>query len=523
MKEFLRRITIFSGLNDEELEFLAGVSLQREFPKDSYIIRKDEPGISLFIVRSGAVDVVLDQPKGASIPLTTIKSEEFFGEVSLFDGKPRSETVIAREPTTIVEITRDILLTQINKYPDIALKILGKMSERLRHSDELVKQFSDHIYGDVSQRIEDKLNIQLDSVKTLYEATEVRATKTLNDVEDSWKRLWRLISIVVGVFTVFASAIAFLGYGKYAEIKKVSEMAEIAQTNITKVEKYALEADILKDVVLDIGKIRDETKIDLLDIPQYKPTGALLKYIAVNFSLGKEELFNNYINMCEDDQPEVCLAAVTTCLELQEKGDLELDEKDRDKILNALIEVIKKSPERDWRMQLRARDEIIKLAEKLKKFNKRDYFDIIRQLTSLLKYKRLEDHAKFNFALILAHLNEIDDDAKMILQSCYKNSSSIWRKNMAAIGLLQMNEMKMWNNISEIIYQGDRESFVSAFLLGELGKERLSILEVKKLKNNSEKEAIDLIKKIILDGEKRFFVNKFMKEYCNFIITKKLQ
>ncbi|MGA9536383.1 MAG: cyclic nucleotide-binding domain-containing protein [Desulfobacterales bacterium] len=523
MKEFLRRITIFSGLNDEELEFLAAVALIREFPKDTYIIRKNDPGISLFIVRSGVVDVVLDQPKGASIPLTTIKSEGFFGEVSLFDGKPRSATVIAREPTTIVEITRDILLTQINKYPDIALKILGKMSERLRRSDELVKQFSDRIYGDVSQRIEDKLTVQLDSVKTLYEATEDRATKTLNDVEDSWKRLWRLISIVVGVFTVFASAIAYLGYGKYDEIKKVSELAEIAKTNIAKVEKYALEADILNDVMLDIGKIRDETKIDLLDIPQYKPTGVLLKYIAVNFSLGKEELFNNYINMCDDDQPEVCLAAVNTCLELQEKGDIELNEEDRDKILDALIVIIMKSPEKDWRMQLRARDDIIKLAEKIKKYNKRDYYEIIRQLTSLLKSKRLENHAKFNFALILAHLNEIDDDAKMILQSFYKNSSSIWRKNMAAIGLLQMNDMKMWNNISEIIYQGDRESFVSALLLGELGKERLSILEVKKLKNNSEKESIDLIKKVILDGEKKFYANKFMKEYCDYITTKKLQ
>jgi len=94
---------------------------------------------------------------------------------------------------------------------------------------------------------------------------------------------------------------------------------------------------------------------------------------------------------------------------------------------------------------------------------------------------------------------------------------------MAAISLLQMNDMKMWNNISEIIYQGDRESFVSALLLGELGKERLSILEVKKLKNNSEKESIDLIKKVIRDGENKFYANKFMKEYCNFIITKKLQ
>lgn len=518
MKDFLSQISIFSGLNDEELDFLAGVALQREYPKNSYIIHEDEPGISLFIVRSGAVDVVLEQSTGPSIPLSTLRSDEFFGEISLFDGKPRSATVIAREHSTIVEITRDILLTQISKHPDIALKILGKMSQRLRRSDEIVKQFSDRIYGEVSQRIEDKLAVQLDSVKTLYEATEDRAAKTLDGVEESWKRLWRLITIIVGVFTVFASAIAFLGYGRYSDISKVSEMAEIAQKNITKVEKYAFEADILRDIMLNIYKTREETKLDLLDIPQYKPTGGVLKYIAVNFLIGKEELFNNYINKCEDVQPEVCLAAVLTTLELQEKGDVELNEEELDKLLNALIEVIKKSPARDWRMQLRARDEVINLTEKLKNINKRDYYDITRQLISLVKDMRLEDHAKLNFSLILGHLHIIDDNAKMILQWHMQNSPSEWRRNMAAIGLLQMNDKKIWNKISEIIYKDDRESFVTAFLLGQLGKERLSRLEVKMLKNNSEKESIDLIIKKIRGEEKMYHANKFMKDYCDYII-----
>jgi signal-transduction protein with cAMP-binding, CBS, and nucleotidyltransferase domain len=67
MKDFLRQITIFSGLNDEELDFLAKAASQREYPKDSYIVREDELGISLFIIRSGAADVVLEKSTGKAV------------------------------------------------------------------------------------------------------------------------------------------------------------------------------------------------------------------------------------------------------------------------------------------------------------------------------------------------------------------------------------------------------------------------------------------------------------------------
>jgi CRP-like cAMP-binding protein len=525
MKEFLKKIAIFKNLDDVELDFLARFAVQKEYSKDSYIIREDEPGISLFIVRSGAVDVILEQRGGTPISLNTIKSGEFFGEVSLFDGKPRSATVIAKENTTIIEITREILLSQISKYPDIALKILGKMSQRLRRSDKIVKDFSDRVYANVSKKIEEKLNVQIDHVETLYKATEERAAKTLDGVETDWKRLWRLICIIIGVFTFFASVITFLGYGKYSEIKKVSEMAEKQKTNINEVEKYALEVkkyaletEILQDVMLDIQKIREETKIDLLDIPQYKPTGDTLKYIAVNFLLGERELLENYINKCQDEDSEVCLAAVRTYMEIKQKGDIELDNNEIKKILSALIEVIRKSPKRDWRTQLRARDGVISLIEKTKEYDTKDYYYTIKQLKYFAGDKRLENHARYNYALILAHFHEYDDDAKMILKWYYKQSASNWQKNMAAIGLLQMDDKKIWYDITKSIYTDDDEGFVIAILLGQLGKEELSSIGVKELKNNSEIESINLINRKIKDGQDSFYSNKFMKGYCDFVI-----
>ena len=520
MKNFLRQIPIFSGLDDDELDFLARVASQREYPKDSYIIREDEPGLSLFIVRSGVVDVILEQPDATPVTLSTLRSHEFFGEMSLFDGKPRSATVVAREHSTIVEITRDILLTKISKHPDIALKILAQMSQRIRRSDEIVKQFADRIYGDVSQKFEDKLAVELDSVKTLYKATEDRASKTLDGVEESWKRLWRLITIIVGVFTVFASAIAFLGYGRYAEIKKIWEEAKTAQVNINQIESYAQEAAILREIMLNIRKIREDTKLDLPDLLEYELTDDEIKYMSINTSLSRRELFEKYIDNCETSAPQVCLEAVLTFLDLKQKGELKLKKEESDKLGRALINVIERSSEKDWRTQLRARDELIRFN---KEISSEYQHYITRQLNVLVKNERLKDHVRFNSALVLAQLDTVDDNTKMLLEWYRTYSEFEWRRNQAAVALIQMNEKQVWTNLSEIIHKDDHESFIVAFLLGQLGRTKLVKLGVKILKNNNEDDSINLIINRLQEGSRKYYRNKFMIDYCNRIIKKKLK
>ena len=120
----------------------------------------------------------------------------------------------------------------------------------------------------------------------------------------------------------------------------------------------------------------------------------------------------------------------------------------------------------------------------------------------------------------MTELNKSDDIAKVILQWHMKNSRSEWSRGQAAIGLLLMGEEIIWSDLSEILYKRDRESFVAAFFLGQLGKQRLlSLPGINKLDDNGKKEIVSLIQKNIHDGGNRYDANRFMKQFCNILIT----
>ena len=154
MKAFLRQIPIFTELGDEELQLLAQAAVEKHYPKSSTIVCKDDPGTSLFIVRTGIVNVIAESPHGNAVDLATFQSGEFFGEMALFDGQTRSATVVAQEDTTVVEISRESFLKLVFHQPDAALKIMAEISNRFRKTDEIVKEYSDRIYREAYLSIE---------------------------------------------------------------------------------------------------------------------------------------------------------------------------------------------------------------------------------------------------------------------------------------------------------------------------------------------------------------------------------
>ncbi len=96
----LRPVPIFRGLNKGALLQVARKSVEVAYPKDSVVVREGDPGDSLCIIVMGAVEVV----KNDSV-VARLEAGNYFGELSLIDGQPRSATVVAVEELTLLTIT----------------------------------------------------------------------------------------------------------------------------------------------------------------------------------------------------------------------------------------------------------------------------------------------------------------------------------------------------------------------------------------------------------------------------------
>jgi CRP-like cAMP-binding protein len=134
----LRNVDIFSGLSPELTEQLVRSLNSISLKKNTLIFGKDSEGDGLYIIRSGQVKVVLQNEDGKEIILATFQPGDFFGEMSLLDGRPRSANVFTTQNTQLLVLSRQSLFQHIEQYPTTGLKILMEMSSRLRRADEVI-------------------------------------------------------------------------------------------------------------------------------------------------------------------------------------------------------------------------------------------------------------------------------------------------------------------------------------------------------------------------------------------------
>ncbi len=132
---FLTSIPLFSHLAPAELRRFAEVTHEQRYARGSAIVSEDDPGDSLFIVRTGRVKVVLVAEGGREVILGVLGPAEYFGELSLIDGQPRSANVIALEDATLLVLRRDDFRERVEATPALAWALLTELSRRLRHAD----------------------------------------------------------------------------------------------------------------------------------------------------------------------------------------------------------------------------------------------------------------------------------------------------------------------------------------------------------------------------------------------------
>jgi uncharacterized membrane protein len=154
--ELLAQLPLFDTLNQEDLEALATKLTERPFTQGATVFAKGEKGSSMYIVLSGAVQIFLPGDKADDPPvvLKDVRTGEYFGELSLFDDKPRSASVQATVDTVLLELTREEFGEHLGKSKTAALAILAEMAERLRETNAMLSQ---RAAKDVVKEIEENL------------------------------------------------------------------------------------------------------------------------------------------------------------------------------------------------------------------------------------------------------------------------------------------------------------------------------------------------------------------------------
>jgi CRP-like cAMP-binding protein len=123
----LRRVPLFSGFSEDELRRVADLSRMVEVPAGTMVTQMGEPGDSFFVIIDGSVAV--RTPVGVGDQL---EPGDFFGEMSLVDGEPRSATITATTDLRLLIVDRSHFWRLLDETPDLIRRILMLLSRRVR-------------------------------------------------------------------------------------------------------------------------------------------------------------------------------------------------------------------------------------------------------------------------------------------------------------------------------------------------------------------------------------------------------
>ncbi len=169
IRNLLKSFPLFTDLTEDDLKDIEEIVKRKKFNKNEIILFQFDPGDSLYIISKGKVKVVLFSKDGKEVLLSNLGPGEFFGEMSLLDGLPRSASVVALEDSEVLILNRKDFLELIRSHPEIALRILTVMSRRLRSADQKIGSL---ILMDVYGRV----------ARVLMEIAEKEGKRINNDI-----------------------------------------------------------------------------------------------------------------------------------------------------------------------------------------------------------------------------------------------------------------------------------------------------------------------------------------------------
>jgi CRP/FNR family cyclic AMP-dependent transcriptional regulator len=199
-RTLLKGIPLFAGMPGEQLQTLAGALKRRTYRRGAQILQQGEAGDSLFIVVAGRVRIYTLSPEGHELSVWICDEGDFFGEMALLNGEPRSASAEAMQATEVLVLQRQAFRDYLLANPAAAIHTIEVLSKRLRSTTEDAEGL---LSLSVTQRIARKLlqlmerygvpgeqgvlidlNLSQEAMATLVGTTRESANRALSALRD---------------------------------------------------------------------------------------------------------------------------------------------------------------------------------------------------------------------------------------------------------------------------------------------------------------------------------------------------
>lgn len=138
--EALRSVPLFASLDDEAAEALRELLEVQTFPEGRALFRAGEPGDAMYLIEEGSVRIHVRDEDGDDVTLAELSGGDFFGEMAILDGEPRSADATVTERARLAVLSHDDFHSLVRRDPEMAIQMLAAITARLRRTDEMLRR-----------------------------------------------------------------------------------------------------------------------------------------------------------------------------------------------------------------------------------------------------------------------------------------------------------------------------------------------------------------------------------------------
>jgi CRP/FNR family transcriptional regulator, cyclic AMP receptor protein len=194
--EALRSVPLFASLDDEAAKELRNLLSEKVVPQNTRLFNQGDRGDAMYLIESGRVRISIRDHDKQELTLAELAQGDFFGEMSIIDGRQRSADARVLEDARLAVLSRDDFLRFVRTNPHVALEMLSALTDRLRRTDELLRS-----------RVSRNANEEEKARLTLAD----RAADMIAEFGGSWKFIGASLGLIV-FWIIFNSFLLVRGF-----------------------------------------------------------------------------------------------------------------------------------------------------------------------------------------------------------------------------------------------------------------------------------------------------------------------